>query len=70
MLVQFQNLGTTVTPDCTLMSSATAPGKVIVQNNSIVTIPNGVTLDIDFANFNLTIKSGSGVLIKSGGTIT
>jgi len=56
--------------DCTLTTSETAPANVSVQNNSTLTILNGVTLDIDFTNFNLTIKSGSGVLIKSGGTIT
>jgi len=56
--------------NCKLMTSATTPANVIVQNNSVLEIPNGVTLDIDFANFNLTIKSGSGVLIKSGGIIT
>jgi hypothetical protein len=33
-------------------------------------IPDEITLDIDFENFKLTIKSGSSILIKSGGTIT
>ena len=60
----------TITEDCTLFGNATSPGNMIVQNNSLVTVLNGVTLDIDFTNFNLTIKSGSGVLIKSGGAIT
>jgi len=41
-----------------------------VKDGAVLTIPNGVTLFIDFANFNLTVESGSGVLIKSGGTIT
>jgi hypothetical protein len=45
-------------------------GSLIVQNNSVLTIPNGVTLDIDFANHNLTVKHGSGILIKSGGAIS
>jgi len=60
----------TITSSCEMTSSATAAGNVIVQNNSVLTIPNSVTLDIDFANFNLTVKSGSGVLIKAGGTIS
>jgi len=59
-----------VTESCTLLSDFTIIGNVTVQNNSVVTIPNEVTLNIDFVNFNLTVKSGSGVLIKSGGTIT
>ncbi len=59
-----------ITNSCTVNTSATAQGTVIVQNNSILIIPSGITLDIDFAAFNLTVQSGSGVLIKSGGTIT
>jgi hypothetical protein len=59
-----------ITSNCVLSENTSITGNVIVQNNSILEIPNGVTLDIDFANFNLTVKSGSGVLIKSGGTIT
>ena len=59
-----------VTFTCTLDSSSTAPGNVEIQNNSVLTIPNELTLDIDFANFNLTVKSGSGVKIESGGKIT
>jgi len=60
----------TVTSDCTLEDSAVAPKNVLVKNNAVVTIDPSVTLNIDFANFNLTIESGSGVLIKSGGTIS
>ncbi len=59
-----------ITNSCTVNTSATAQGTVIVQNNSILIIPSGITLDIDFTAFNLTVQSGSGVLIKSGGTIT
>jgi len=58
---------------CTLPLSQSNPtinnGDLIVQDNSVLTIPAGVSLDIDFTNHNLTVKSGSGVLIKSGGTI-
>jgi len=59
-----------ITSSCTLTSSSTAPGNVIIQNNSVLTIPSGVTLDIDFVNNFLKIKSGSGILIRAGGTIT
>jgi len=59
----------TVTTSCTLYSSV-VPGSVLVQNNSVLTVPSGVTLDIDFSQFNLTVDSGSGALVKSGGAIT
>ncbi len=59
-----------ITSSCFLSSNESVPANVIVQDTSLLEIPSGVTLDIDFANFNLTIKSGSGVLIKSGGAIT
>jgi len=56
--------------DCTLMSNSTAPSSVIIQNNTRLRILEDMTLDIDFSQFNLTVKSGSGVLIKPGGKIT
>jgi subtilisin family serine protease len=59
-----------ITSSCILASSATALGNVVVQNNSVLTISNGVTLNIDFTTKYLLIKSGSGVLIKAGGKIT
>ncbi|HSB57941.1 MAG TPA: Ig-like domain-containing protein, partial [Nitrosopumilaceae archaeon] len=58
-----------ITSSCTLTSSATAPANVIVQNNSKLTIPSGLSLDIDFIHYHLLVKSGSGVLVKSGGKI-
>jgi len=65
------NSGTwTITTSCIMSASATAPGNVLVQNNAVLTIPAGITLDINFGSFNLTVKSGGGVLVKSGGTIT
>lgn len=60
----------TIIVSCTMTASATAPGNVLVQNNSVLTIPSSITLDVNFGTFNLTVKSGSGVLIESGGTIT
>ncbi len=60
----------TITASCTMSASATAPGNVLIQNNAVLTVPSGITLDINFGSFNLTVKSGSGVLIESGGTIT
>ncbi len=60
----------TITTSCTINTRALAPGNVIIQNGSVLGIPSGITLDIDFTTFNLTIQAGSGVLIKSGGTVT
>ena len=60
----------TISSSCTLVSSDTAPASVIVENGVLLIIPNGVTLDINFASFNLTVKSGGGVLIDSGGALT
>ena len=59
-----------ITSSCTINSNTTIQGDVIVRDGSVLTIPSGVTLDIDFVSFNLTVQSGSGVLIKSGGTVT
>jgi len=60
----------TISQDCFLASTFNVPANVIVQNGALLVIPNGVQLNIDFVNSNLTIKSGSGVLIKAGGSIT
>jgi len=60
----------TITTSCTMTASAPAPGNVLVQNNAVLTVPSGITLTINFLSFNLTVESGSGVLVKSGGTIT
>ena len=55
---------------CTLNSNFSAPDDVIVKNNSVLTIPAGLTLDIDFVNNFLRIEFPSGVLIKAGGSLT
>ena len=60
----------TVSESCAINSNTTIQGNVLVRDGSVLTIPSGVTLDIDFVSFSLTVQSGSGVLIKSGGTIT
>ena len=60
----------TISPSCTLGASHVAPGNVTVENNALLIIPSGVILDIDYANFDLIVKSGGNVLIKAGGMIT
>ncbi|HUU49261.1 MAG TPA: hypothetical protein VMW55_10845 [Nitrosopumilaceae archaeon] len=59
-----------VTSDCSLDANADAPSNVLIKNNALVTIDPGITLGINFENFNLTVESGSGVLVRSGGTIS
>ena len=58
-----------ITSSCVISSDATAPENVIVRSGAVMTIESGVTFDINFSNFNLTVKSGGGVLIKAGGKI-
>jgi len=58
-----------VDSSCAMTSGATINnGDLIVRNNSVLTVP--FTLDIDFLSHNITVESGSGVLIKAGGKIT
>jgi plastocyanin len=58
----------TITQNCKLISNATTPANVLVQNNSTLTIPSGITLIIPSSQ-NIIIESGSGVVIKDGGTL-
>jgi len=60
----------TITASCTLTNTATAAGNVIVESSGVLTIPNGLTLDIDFTSNNLTVKAGGGVKIEAGGKIS
>jgi len=64
------NVDTIISSSCTVTSNVVAGGSVIVQSGAVMTIPNGVTLDIDFAKFNLKVEAGGEVLIESGGKIT
>ncbi len=59
----------TITSTCTLPSTVTAPANVIIQSGVVLTIPNGLKLNIDFAHYHLLVKAGGGVLIKAGGAI-
>ena len=55
---------------CTLSSNTTVPGDVIVESGVTLTIPNGVTLNIDFTSHHLLVKSGGKVIIQPGGKIS
>jgi len=57
-----------ITRDCTLDSSASVAGDFIIDENSIFTIPSGMTLTIEPGK-KLLVKNGSGLLIKSGGSL-
>jgi plastocyanin len=58
----------TINDNCELTESKVVDASVRVQNNSVLTIPSGVTLTIPSGE-NIVIESGSGVLIKSGGSL-
>ena len=58
-----------ITTSCTVYSGVIS-GNILVQNNSTLTIPSGLILDVDFSQYNITVDLGSGILIESGGTIT
>jgi len=60
----------TISSSCTLPVSSTAPAHVIVQPSVKLTIPPGLSLNIDFIHYHLLVKSGGGVLIQVGGKIT
>jgi hypothetical protein len=56
-----------VTTSCSMTVSALAPASVVISNNAVLTIPNGIILDIDFGSYNMTVQNGSRLLIDSGG---
>ncbi|MBM2819990.1 MAG: type protein [Nitrosarchaeum sp.] len=58
-----------ITSNCIIIDTITVSENVEIQNNTLVTIENGGILNVDFSTKFLKIQNGSGVLIKSGGTI-
>jgi hypothetical protein len=58
-----------ISESCTLTSDVTADMNITVQDNSVLTIPDGVTLFFDSSTFSITIISGSGILVQQGGSI-
>jgi subtilisin len=59
----------TISSSCTISSTVNPPANVIVESGAILTISDGLRLNIDFASHHLLIKAGGGVLIKAGGAI-
>jgi len=64
------NVDWIIEQSCSLASSVVFTKNVIIQNGAVLTILDGVTLDINFTTKHLLIHSGGGVLIKSGGKIS
>lgn len=59
----------TVPSSCTLASTSNSTANVIVNSGAVLTIPSGMKLNIDLTHYHLLVKSGGGVLVKSGGAI-
>lgn len=59
-----------ITADCMLSSTANAMGNVIVQANSLLKIPASTSLSVNFTQYDLLVKSGSGVIVKSGARLS
>jgi len=64
------NVDTIISSNCTITTTVIAGGSVTVESPAVVTVTSTGTLDIDFTTKNLTVNSGAGVLIESGGSIT
>jgi len=58
-----------VSQSCILYSTFDMLDDVTITMDSLLTIEDGVTLGFDFKLFSITVESGSGILIKSGGII-
>ena len=59
-----------VDDDCTLATDKIINGNVIIENNSSLIVPNGLSLDVDFQNKHVLIKDGGELIIKNGGKVT
>ena len=59
----------TITHNCTFFNSKTWSGNLYVQSSAVMTIPSGLSLDMDFTQKKLVVSSGSGVLIQNGGSL-
>ena len=59
----------TIPSSCMIGGTVIAPANVIVQSGAVLTIPDGLQLNINFGSYHLLVESGGGVLIKAGGAI-
>jgi hypothetical protein len=59
----------TISSSCTLTQNVTADKNIIIQNGSVLTVPNGETLSFHGDTYHITIQSGGGLLIEQGGKV-
>jgi hypothetical protein len=60
----------TITTNTILSGNLVLDGDLIIQNNSLLTIQPGAKLGLDLSSQKILVRSGSGILIKNGGTLT
>jgi hypothetical protein len=58
-----------ISSSCTMGGSFNATRDVYIANNSVMTIPNGITVGVNFASHKVFVNPGSGILIKPGGKL-
>lgn len=58
-----------ITESCTLTGDVTADMNITIQDNSVLTIPDGFTVFFDPGTYSITVISGSGILVEQGGSI-
>jgi len=56
-----------VKDDCTLGPDAAIPAGITIHPPAVLTVPPGVTLDVDFADHGLLVRDGAGLMIERGG---
>lgn len=55
--------------DCIFSGVARVHGNLLVENNASLTIAASAQLDVDFINYNITVRSGSSIYIREGGVV-
>lgn len=61
----------TVSSSCIVSAGdSVVPANMTVQNGVTVTIPNGVTLNMNLAVYNLVVQNGGKILVEDGGKIS
>ena len=58
-----------ISESCTLTGDVTADMNITIQDDSVLTIPDGLTVFFDPTTFSITVISGSGILVEQGGSI-
>jgi len=53
-----------ITVSCSLTGNVTADKNITVQNNAVLTIPNGMIVFFDPSTYSITVVDGSGILVQ------